>query len=452
VVNARQKRVGVISQWYDPEPGVAGVICRSLAARGFETHVLTGFPNYPGGQIYPGYRIKPYQYENLADVHVHRIPMIPSHDRSARRRAATFLSYAASAATRLKILRSVDAWLVYSSPATAALPAMITRALFGRPYVLLIQDLWPQSVVDSGFVPPGRALRVIERGIHVFCDASYRQACAIAVTAPGMADILRDRGVPADKITFIPNWVDETHYRPVPRDDTLARQLGLDGFMIMYAGNLGGFQGLETAIEAVKQLRDLPDLRLVFVGSGVAEPSLRAAAEGMHNVIFLGQQPGERMPQLLALGDVQLISLMDLPLFHSTLPSKLQSTLASGRPIIGCVPGDAARIIEESGAGLTVPPGDARSLADAIRRLHALGPEACDALGRAGRQFYLERMSSQVGGAALASLLESAVKESADLAQTGLHQIHGPRPTPASADNAQPEAVETLVRNGSQHA
>jgi glycosyltransferase involved in cell wall biosynthesis len=239
----------------------------------------------------------------------------------------------------------------------------------------------------------------------------------------------------------------------VPHDDALARQLGLGGFVIMYAGNLGGFQGLETAVEAVRLLRDLPDLQLVFVGSGVAEQRLRAAAEGMHNVIFLGQQPGERMPQLLAHGDVQLISLIDLPLFHSTLPSKLQSTLACGRPVIGCVPGDAARIIEQSGAGAAVPPGDASSLANAIRRLHSLGAQARDALGEAGRQFYLERMSSRVGSAAIADLLEGAVMKGADLPPTGRRQIHGHRRlSRASADPVQPEAADTLVRDGSSHA
>lgn len=413
--HVRQIRLGVISQWYDPEPAAtAGAICRSLVTLGYETHVLTGFPHYPRGKTYPGYKIKIYQYERLAGVHVHRIPQVPSHDRSALRRAVTYLSYAVSAATRWKILRSVDVWLVNSTPATAALPAMIARILFGRPYVLLIQDLWPQSVVDSGFVAHGGMLNAIERGIHSFCDATYRRAAAVAVTGPGMADVLRRRGVPDDKLTFVPNWVDEALFRPVSRDDALARELGLDGFIVMYAGNLGELQGLETAIEAVGLLRDIADLRLVFVGEGVAEQRLRTAAEGATNVTFLGRQPVDRMPQLLALGDVQLISLMDLPLLHSTLPSKLQSTLASGRPVVGSVPGDAARIIEESGAGLAVAPGDPHTLAAALRRLHALPAEARDAMGYAGRRYYLDRMSAGVGSATLAGLLEHA-------AATGSH-------------------------------
>ncbi len=402
-------RLGVVSQWYDPEPAaVAGCICRVLVALGYETHVLTGFPNYPTGRTYPGYRIRPYRYEMSQGVHVHRVALLPSHDRSAVRRAGNYLSYAMSAAARPRILRSVDVWLVNSTPATVALPAMVGRALFGRPYVLLIQDLWPESVVESGFVPRGRALSMIERGIHTFCHASYRGAASIAVTAPGMAEILARRGVPADKLAFVPNWADETLFHPVPRDEALARDLGLGGFTVMYAGNLGDLQGLETAIDAARLLGDVPGLRLVFVGTGIAETRLQAAADGAANVTFLGRQPVSLMPRLLALGDVHLVSLADRPLFHSTLPSKLQSTLACGRPVVGSVPGDAARLVERSGAGLAVPPGDALALAGAIRRLHGLEPEAREAMGQAGRRYYLDHMSAAVGGAALARLLEQA--------------------------------------------
>jgi colanic acid biosynthesis glycosyl transferase WcaI len=406
-------RLGVITQWYDPESGsaaVAGAICRALAAHGHELHVLTGFPNYPTGRVYPGYRIRPYQYEWRAGVHVHRVPLLPSHDRSALRRAATYLSFGGSAAARWRLLRSADAWLVYSTPATAALPALVARARYRPPYVLLIQDLWPDTVVDSGFLAPGWLRDVAVRGLHRFCDASYRRAAAVVVTSPGMAELLRGRGVPGSKLSVVPNWVDETVFRPVPRDPVLAQRLGQDGFVVMYAGSLGELQGLETAVEAVRLLADLPDVRLVFAGSGVAESRLRAAAHGMSNVVFLGQQAPERMPDLLAQGDVQLVSLRDRPLCHITLPSKLQATLAAARPVIGAVPGDAARLIERSGAGQAVPPGDPVALAAAIRSLHALAPDAREKLGQAGRQYYLDHLSASVGSAALADVLVRAAR------------------------------------------
>ncbi len=405
-------RLGVVSPCYDPESGsaaVAGAICRSLSGLGHEVHVLTGFPNYPTGRIYPGYRVRPYQYELRSGVHVHRVPLVPSHDRSPWRRATTYLSFAAAASARWQLLRRVDGWLVISSQATAAVPAMLARALFRRPYVLHIQDLWPQTVVDSGFVHRRSVLQAMVRYLHAFCDLSYRRAAAIAVTAPGMTAALESRGVPADKLSVVPNWVEESVFSPAPRDPALAERLGLTGFIVMYAGSLGDLQGLETAIEAVAQLSDLPDVKLVFAGGGVAEERLRRMARSVRNVLFLGQQPLERMARLMALGDVQLVSLRDLPLFDATLPSKVQATLASGRPVIGAVRGDAARMIERSGAGPIVPPGDVAALADAIRSLHGLSEEARAALGRAGRQFYLDHLSGPVGSTALSNLVRNAI-------------------------------------------
>lgn len=408
-------RLGMISQVYDPEsgsPAVAGAISRALAALGHEVHVLTTFPNYPTGRIYPGYRLRPYQYEWRSGVHVHRVPLLPSHDRSMLRRSATYLSFAACGAMKLGILQRVDAWLVYASAATAAFPALVARWLYGRPYVLLVQDMWPDAVVHSGFVRSGRLVTAAVHGLSAFCDASYRRASTVVAISPGMADLLGQRGVPPEKLAVVPNWVDESVFRPVPRDEALAMRLGLDGtFVVMYAGSLGELHGLETAIEAVRLLPDLPQLRLVFAGSGVAEPRLRAeAAPDAARIRFLGPQPPEQMAALMALSDVQLISLRDLPVFRAALPSKVQAVLACGRPVVVAARGDAASLVERAGAGLAVAPGDSAALADAVRRLHALAAPARDAMGRAGRCYYLDHLSERVGAAALAEVLERAAR------------------------------------------
>jgi glycosyltransferase involved in cell wall biosynthesis len=405
----------MITQWYDPEEGsaaVPGAISRALAAHGHEVHVLTGFPNYPTGRLYPGYRVRPYQYELRAGVHVHRTPLVPGHDRSAIRRAVNYLSFASSAALRLKILRAVSVWLVSASPATAALPAMTARALFGRPYVLLIQDLWPDTVVASGFVPNGAALRAVERGLHWFCRASYRYASTVAVTAPGMKRVLLDRGLADHKIAIAPNWVDESIFRPESKDPALARRLGMNGFVVMYAGSLGELQGLDTAIEAMTRLRDLPDVRLVMVGSGIGRERLESmtAQLGLASVTFLGQQPVELMPALMALSDIQLVSLRDLPLFHATLPSKVQAVLAAGRPVVASVPGDSRELIEASGAGIAVAPGDPGALAAAIRHLRSLDRTTREAMGLKGREFYHRNLSESVGSTNLVRLLEASAQ------------------------------------------
>lgn len=407
-------RIGMISQWYDPERGSAalpGNIARSLLRRGHRVDVVTGFPNYPSGTVYPGYRIRPYQREVIEGVTVHRAPLYPSHDSHPLRRATNFLTFAGSASgVALSKLGSADAVLVHYTPATAAIPALTLNALRRKPYVIHLQDLWPQTVVSSGFLGESGAGRA-ERVLHRYCDAVYRHATMIAVTSPGMAEVVASRGVARDKIVFVPNWADEEAFRPVARNRELAGELGIDSeFTVMYAGNFGEFQALDVLIEAAKLLRERSDIGFVLVGSGVQEEHLRnmVAERNLTNVHFVGQQPFARMAEIMALGAVQVVSLQDLPLFRTTLPSKIQGTLAAGRPVIAAVSGDAAEVIERSGAGLVVTPGSAAELAQAIIGLSDSSPESLRSRGDASRRYYENHFSEQVIGDQLSDLLEFA--------------------------------------------
>lgn len=409
-------RIAMLSQWYDPERGAAmtpGAIARSLRSLGDTVDVVTGFPNYPEGEIYPGYRMRPYQREVMEDVTVHRVPLYMSHDANARRRALNYLSYAVSASVFATLkLRRVDAALVHSSPATAAIPAMVRRLVRRTPYVVHIQDLWPDTVTASGFLGAQRSSRV-ERILHRFCDRVYRHASAIAVTSPGMADRIAARGVPRTKIAFAPNWADERYFHPVADREVKAHLLGEHRpFVAMYAGAMGDVQALETVIEAAHLLRGRTDIDFVLVGGGVAESALRERAESLalDNVRFVPRQPAESMSMVLAAGDVQIISLRDLPLFRSTLPSKLQATLAAGRPIICAVGGDAARVVEDAQAGIAVNPEDPQQLADAVASVADMRAEDREAMGARGRRYYESHLSEERGAATLHDLLEQAMR------------------------------------------
>lgn len=410
-------RIAMISQWYDPERGSAimpGTIARALRDRGHDVQVVTGFPNYPDGRLYPGYRVRPYQREQLEGVTVHRAPLYVSHDANPRRRVANYLSYAASAsAIAVTRVRKVDATLVHSTPATVAIPAMVLRALKRTPYVVHIQDLWPQTVTASGFLAAGDHRR-IESLLHRFCDSVYHHAASVAVTSPGMADLIRARGVESRKISLIPDWADERYFRPVAPCADIVSELGpFRPFTVMYAGAMGEVQALEVLIEAAAMLRDHRDIGFVLVGGGVSEASLKAQASyaGLDSVRFIGLQPAERMAEVLALGDIQIISLKDLPIFRTTLPSKIQATLAAGRPIVGALAGDAAALLRDSGAGLTVTPGSAAELAEAILKAHAMPADERLAWGDRGRDYYIDHLSQESGSQALTDLLESAAEK-----------------------------------------
>jgi len=413
---AADVRIAMISQWYDPEQGSAimsGTIARALRERDNEVQVVTGFPNYPDGRLYPGYRVRPYQREQLQGVTVHRAPLYVSHDSDPKRRAANYLSYAASAsAIAVTRLGKVDATLVHSTPATVAIPAMALRALRRTPYVVHVQDLWPQTVTASGFLAEGQHRRV-ERLLHRFCDAVYRHAASIAVTSPGMADLIRARGVESRKISVIPDWADERHFRPVTPGSDIVNKLGpFRPFTVMYAGAMGEVQALEVLIDAAAILREHRGIGFLLVGGGVSEPSLRARASDarLDNVRFLRHQPVERMAEVLSLGDAQVITLRDLPIFRTTLPSKIQATLAAGRPIIGALAGDAAALIRDSGAGLTTTPGSAVELAEAILKAAAMPTEERQAWGDRGRRYYIDHLSQESGARALNDLLHSAAE------------------------------------------
>jgi colanic acid biosynthesis glycosyl transferase WcaI len=400
-----------VTQWFDPEPGaMRGLpLATWLMEHGHDVEVLTGFPNYPGGRIYDGYRQRIRRREMMDGVPVVRVPLYPSHDANAVRRIANYTSFALSAATiGAASVKRADVGFVYHPPPTVGLPAMVLKHLRGIPFVYHIADMWPESVVESGLVGNGGARRIIESMLNAWCDLIYRQADAITVLSPGFKRLLIARGVPESKVHVIYNWTDERAFRPMPRPRALAESLGLEGkFCVMYAGNFGMFQGLDAVLEAALRLRDTTDIAFVFVGTGSEETALKGRADslGLSNVRFLGRRQYWEMPELNALADVLLVHLRDLPFFSATVPSKTQVSLASGRPVLMAVRGDAADLIERARAGVTCTPGDPTAIANAVLQLRALSPQERDAMGMRGRRFYEEQLSLEVGGRQMDVLL-----------------------------------------------
>lgn len=403
-------KLGLVSQWFAPERGsaaIATVIARQLQASGFDLHVITGLPNYPTGEIYPGYRIRPAYCERVEDLLVRRVPLYANHEPRAIPRMANYLSFAASATVdALRQFADRDVILVHGTPATVAIPAMALRETRGIPYVLHVQDLWPDTVTASGFIGGGVG-RVTERALHRFCDASYRLADHIAVTSPGMIEPIMARGVAASKLSVVTNWADEEVFVPAEPDARLATNLGITrAFNLMYAGNLGPLQELETLLDAAASLRDDPRIGVVLVGDGADRGRLEeiVAERDLDNVTFVGQQPMSQMRSIMALGDVHYVGLSDLPIFRTTMPSKLQATLAAGRPVIAALTGDAAATVTAAGAGAVVKVGDGPAVAK-LARQWVDDPGRLAKLAEAGRAYYRAHFSSAVSSARLTEIL-----------------------------------------------
>jgi glycosyltransferase involved in cell wall biosynthesis len=390
-------RVLTLSQWYIPEPETkVHLLGRDLTACGHQVTAITGFPNYPAGKLYPGYRIHWRQWEQRDGVRVLRLPLYPDHSRSALKRALNYLSFAASASLLGPLLSGpADVMWVYHPPLTVGIPAWWIGLLRRVPFVYEVQDLWPETLAATGMVLPAWAVPWISR----LAQFIYRHAAAIAVISPGFKRNLISKGVPAEKIHVIPNWADEEIYRPVPRDETLAAEHGLAGrFNVMYGGNLGAAQAMDNVLEAAVRLRDLPKVQFVLIGDGVDEVRLCEIAQerGLDNVRFIGRQPAERMPYFFALADALLVHLKRDPLFEITIPSKTIAYLACGRPILSCVAGDAAEVVQSAGAGLVCPPEDPAALAQAVRDLYAMSADQREAMGHSGRHAFLANYTRAV--------------------------------------------------------
>ena len=207
----RDLSTAYITQWFPPEPVmVPPAIAHALTRRGHRVEVLTGVPNYPSGHVHEGFRAWQPRTDDVDGPNVRRTPLIPGHGSSTVRRMANYVSWAFSATLLgLRTLRRADVALVYSSPASAALPAMIWRRIVRTPYVLLIQDIWPDSVFATGFLTRGWSRRVARAALSRFCSWSYRSAAHIAVISPGAIDLLASRGVPREKLSLVYNWTDE---------------------------------------------------------------------------------------------------------------------------------------------------------------------------------------------------------------------------------------------------
>lgn len=402
-------RIGFITQWFPPEPAlVPAGIAAGLASRGHDVDVITAFPNYPTGRLHDGWRQRAYQRDSQGErVTVHRSPIYPSHDNRAVHRAANYLSFAGSAAVNVTTrLPRPDVWLVYSSPATAALPALIARPVLRAPICLHIQDLWPDSVTGSNLVR-GRVAQIIDRGLTSFTNASYKRASRIGVISPGMIDILIRRGVPPEKISWVPNWGLDDRVDSHPE---LRRSLGLPrGPLFLYAGNLGQFQGLASLVDAFAQV---PEAHLVLMGDGVERESLAQAAvvAPSGNIHVRGRVAADEVAAFVAASDVLVVSLQDTPLLRATMPSKVQSSLAAGKPIFVHGAGDVANVVVQAGAGLAVAPGNHQGVVAGLRELSSRSA-TWPHMGEAARRCYEEVFCPQVGISRLEAMLEQATEE-----------------------------------------
>lgn len=414
----RKMRVLFLTQWFDPEPGATrGLpLAKWFLDRGHEVEVITGFPNYPGGDVYDGYKIRFRQREIMNGVPIIRVPLYPSHDQSALRRVANYFSFSFSAATIGAFsAKRADICFAVSPPPTLGLPALVLKYIRRIPYVYHVSDMWPDSAVESGMFGSGKIKSVCEKVLHWWCNLLYRKAEAVTVLADAPREVLVDRGVPGEKLHVVYNWADESLFHPMQRDPALAAELGISpgNFNLIYAGNFGVFQNLGIAIRAAHAIREkVPRLRLVLLGTGTEETHLKnlVAELGAANVSFHERRPYTDMPAISALSDAMLVHLSDIPLLRWTVPSKTQVALAMGIPMLMAATSDTARLVTESNAGVVCMPDDPDAMANAMLELASLSDSELQKLGQNGLEFYNRRISLDCGGQIMENVFSSILR------------------------------------------
>ena len=384
-------KVLVWSQYFWPENFHINAVVRSLHAQGLEVTVLTGKPNYPEGKIFDGYRATGIQREEYSGIEVIRIPIRQRSKNSGKGIIFNYLSFIASGYLLAPFAlrgREFDAVFVYApSPLLQALPAIFISWLKRAPLVLWVQDIWPDSLVATGFIKSRWILRMVGLAVRYI----YQYSDSILIQSEGFRASVERWTNNKERIRFFPNSAEDTSpdLTKLAIDVQLANEVAAD-FSVVFAGNIGKAQSCETIIEAAKLLQSHVAIKFYLVGSGsMAESVSQRIADGrLKNVTMTGQVPVEDMPVIFASASVLLLTLRDESALSSTIPSKLQNYLAAGKPIIASCNGEAARVVTEAGAGFIGPAGDAVALAGSVLKLFQMTPEERVRLGKNGRTHF----------------------------------------------------------------
>lgn len=405
----RKKRILLLNQWFEPEPSFKGLLlAKTLIRKGYDVEVLTGFPNYPTGNIYPGYKLQLLKKEILEGVKVTRVFLYPSHDDSSIRRSLNYLSFFLSSSLYgLFFLKKVDIIYAYHPPLTTGLSASLISIFRRIPLVYDIQDLWPESLSSTGMINSKILLTIIE----LLCKFVYYVSSQIVVLSPGLKQNLIKKKVRATKLNIIYNWADEK--KILNYKSTLPNVLSKNNsFKIIFAGNIGKAQNLSTILEASKILYSLKlSINFIIIGEGIEKDKLIKLKEknNLNNVIFLPAVPMNEVGSILSSADCLILHLKDDPLFRITIPSKLQAYMAIGKPILIGVQGDAANLVEISQSGIPFIPDDPNSLVSAAIEMFEMSTKQLNNFSQNAKYFYTKELSSDIGISRLVYIFEKVV-------------------------------------------
>ena len=394
-----EKRVLIVSQYFYPESFRITDYALYLGKIGIKVDVMSGIPNYPEGKYFSGYGIFTKRREKYNGISVFRAFQLPRGGKkpSGARLALNYLSFAFCASIDALFFalfrKKYDAILVFApSPITQAIPAIVLGKLTKTPVSVWVQDMWPDSVISS--INPDREHKFMLKALTSVTEWIYKKTDNIIVSSEGMIPLVSRNQDYRNKTSYIPNWCDDILNMPKEKAQGLA-----EGYKIMMAGNLADGIGADNVIDLVDSLRDIKELLFVFVGGGAHEEYMRETFKkrGLNNVVMTGRRPFSEMPSYYEQADAMLLTLKPSKLQHlrATVPSRFQSYIASGKPVLAMIDGDTAEIINKYDCGYAVSAGNYKELADFIKGKLLSNKEEFAKKGENGRRLFLEMFTPE---------------------------------------------------------
>ncbi|WP_248805791.1 glycosyltransferase family 4 protein [Pseudomonas sp. MWU13-2100] len=404
-------KILVVTQYFWPENMRINDLVRDFTEKGHSVTVLTGLPNYPEGKVFQEYQAAPERFGDYFDAKVVRVPMLPRGKSSISLVLNYFSFFTSASIVGAYKLRGekFDAVFVYAvSPIMVAIPALFIGWLKKAPVFVWVLDLWPETLRAVGVLKKPALLSMVGKMVSWI----YNRSDYLLLQSHAFFENVKKyctKEIASQRLVYFPSWAEDDFSVSAPqRSNLLTRDDSV--FTVVFAGNLGEAQNLPAVLDAAEELVDKVSVRWVIVGDGRMSEWLdqQVRTRRLDNVLLLGRHPLEEMPGLFACADALLVSLKTNDVFEKTIPGKLQAYLASGRPLLGMINGEAARVIGDSGAGFTCPSGDARGLAKITLALAKSDASQLKAMSESGREYYLSNYSKPILLAQLEDLFRKA--------------------------------------------
>lgn len=386
-------RLLVLTNHFYPETFRCNDMAFELANRGYDVTVLTAIPDYPKGKYFDGYGVFRRRRETVNGVKVIRGFNIPRGKGGGVRLLLNYLSFLISSvilSIYLGLFKRFDQVIVHeTSPVMIGVPGVIVKKLQRVPMLFWVLDLWPESLQAAGGINNRHVLGMFES----LTKWIYRNSDKILMSSKGFEESILKKGDFSDKLIYFPNWADRALGQIENGELKIDNFEWPNGFIVMFAGNMGEAQDFDHIMEAALQLKDHQDIHFVFVGDGRKRPWVESYCKD-HNlqktVHWVGRHPIEAMPSFFEKADVMLMTLMDIEIFNLTAPAKLQAYMSACKPILAMMNGEGPRIIADAKCGLSVAAGDSAALAFQIERMSKMDKEELIKMGQNGMAYQKE--------------------------------------------------------------